>query len=104
MCPSMRNAFGLEDVFERAYVENATCPGRRGFRREGVPALLPQVRPVHEIVKVDVFVPGCPPPADAIYFVVGELLAGRDAGSERAVTRFGAIGAWTMADDHASIP
>jgi NAD-reducing hydrogenase small subunit len=32
---------------------------------------------VHEFVKVDVFVPGCPPEADTIYFVLTELLAGR---------------------------
>ena len=76
--PSMRNTFGVEAMFERAYVENADA-GRSRFPTTGVPPLLDRVRPVHEIVKVDVFVPGCPPPADAIFFVVSELLAGRDA-------------------------
>ena len=42
-----------------------------------LPVLLEQVRPVHAVVKVDVFVPGCPPPADAIFHVLTELLAGR---------------------------
>ena len=45
---------------------------------EAVAAVLKQVRPIHEFVKVDVFVPGCPPPADAIFFVVSALLAGRN--------------------------
>ena len=45
--------------------------------RRVVPKLLPHSRPVHEFVKVDVFVPGCPPEADTIYFVLTELLAGR---------------------------
>jgi NAD-reducing hydrogenase small subunit len=49
---------------------------------------LERVRPVHEVVKVDLFVPGCPPPADAIYFVVSELLAGRMP-NPATVTRFG---------------
>jgi NAD-reducing hydrogenase small subunit len=38
-----------------------------------VPRLLPWVRPVHEIVKVDVFLPGCPPPADVIYEMLSAL-------------------------------
>jgi NAD-reducing hydrogenase small subunit len=42
-----------------------------------VPALLDRVCPVHEVVPVDVFVPGCPPSADTIYQVLSELLAGR---------------------------
>jgi NAD-reducing hydrogenase small subunit len=42
-----------------------------------VPALLERVCPVHEVVPVDVFVPGCPPSADTIYQVLSELLAGK---------------------------
>jgi NAD-reducing hydrogenase small subunit len=73
--PSMRNPFSVGEVEHRAYVENAEC--NQGAPREVIPRLLPQSRPVHHYVKVDVFVPGCPPPADAIYFVLTELLAGR---------------------------
>lgn len=84
--PSMRNPFRLDDVYDRAYRQNADLQPQRPAK--GVPALLDRVRPVHEVVKVDVFVPGCPPPADAIYHVVSELLEGRipDPG---ALTRFG---------------
>jgi NAD-reducing hydrogenase small subunit len=84
--PGMRNPFALESVLNRAYVENAQL--RKQVPNKYLPTLLPQVRPVHEVVKVDVFVPGCPPPADAIFYVLSELLAGRtpDVGS---VTRFG---------------
>jgi NAD-reducing hydrogenase small subunit len=42
-----------------------------------IPALLPTARPVHELVKVDVFVPGCPPHADLIHTVISDLLEGR---------------------------
>ncbi len=84
--PAMRNPFGTEAVYNRAYFENATLQKQRPTTH--LPTLLERVRPVHEVVKVDIFVPGCPPPADAIYYVLTELLAGRtpDVGS---VTRFG---------------
>ena len=54
-----------------------------------VPALFPQVRPVHGCVDVDVFVPGCPPSADAIWYVLCELIEGRTPDPSE-VTRFGA--------------
>ncbi|HVT88332.1 MAG TPA: hypothetical protein VHD56_05735 [Tepidisphaeraceae bacterium] len=84
--PSMRNPFGTAAIFERAYHENSDVQQQNPSSY--LPVLAEHSRPVHEVVKVDVFVPGCPPPADAIYFVVSELLAGRipDAG---ALTRFG---------------
>ena len=73
--PSIRNRFPVEAVEHRAYIENAQLNPQ--VPREGIPRLLPKSRPVHEFVTVDVFVPGCPPSADTIYFVVTELLAGR---------------------------
>src|SRR5947209_12375139 len=84
--PGMRNPFGTKAIYDRAYRENVTFDP--GIPNQVVPALLPNSRPVHEFVKVDVFVPGCPPSADTIYFVVTELLAGRnpDVGLR---TRFG---------------
>ncbi|MEI6350822.1 MAG: NADP oxidoreductase [Verrucomicrobiota bacterium] len=84
--PGMRNQFTVEEVERRAYIENAQH--NQQVPRQIIPPLLPKSRPVHEYVKVDVFVPGCPPPADAIHFVLTELLAGRipDLTSK---TRFG---------------
>jgi NAD-reducing hydrogenase small subunit len=84
--PSMRNPFEVESLFDRAYREHATL--QPGHPHVNVPALCPHARPIHEIVKVDVFVPGCPPPADAIFFVVSELLAGRIP-DPSGLTRFG---------------
>jgi NAD-reducing hydrogenase small subunit len=85
--PAMRNAFKLDGVIERAYRENVDLNPQ--IPTEGVPRLLPVVRPIHGIVNVDVFVPGCPPPADAIFYVLSELIAGRTPDPSR-VTRFGA--------------
>jgi NAD-reducing hydrogenase small subunit len=72
---AMRNACGPKPVFVRVYEQNADL--QRQVPTVGVPALLDRVRPVHEVVPVDVFVPGCPPSADTIYQVLSELLAGR---------------------------
>jgi NAD-reducing hydrogenase small subunit len=44
---------------------------------------------VHQAVTVDLFVPGCPPPADAIHHVLAELVAGRTP-DLAGLTRFGA--------------
>lgn len=85
--PGMRNPFLTRDVYERAYVQNVTL--NPGIPRETIPPLLPFSRPVHEIVSVDVFVPGCPPSADVIFYAVSELLEGRKP-ELSARTRFGA--------------
>ena len=85
--PGMRNPFGLKAVCDRAYRENVTFDP--GIPNQVVPALLPYSRPIHEFVTVDVFVPGCPPSADTIYYVVTELLEGRQP-DLKTRTRFGA--------------
>lgn len=81
--PSMRNAFGTDKVLEKVYGSVAAAPARV------VPPLLPTARPIHEVVPVDLFIPGCPPSADTIHYVITELLHGRmpDVSNK---TRFGA--------------
>src|SRR5579863_899494 len=85
--PGMRNPFGTKAVYNRAYTENVTLAP--GTPTEFVPALLPYARPVHEVVKVDVYIPGCPPSADVIYYALTELLEGRQPDLSPK-TRFGA--------------
>jgi NAD-reducing hydrogenase small subunit len=75
--PSMRNPFPVKDIMERAYVENVTVQPQIPPESDVLPALLPYVRPIHEFVDVDVYVQGCPPSADTIYYVLTELVAGR---------------------------
>jgi len=72
---AMRNSCGVQPVMLRVYEQNADL--QKQVPTVGVPALLERVRPVHEVVPVDVFVPGCPPSADTIYQVLSELLAGK---------------------------
>lgn len=85
--PGMRNPFSTKSIYDRAYRENATLD--QGTPTQVIPALLPYSRPVHEVVKVDLFVPGCPPSADVIHYVLTELLEGRQPDLSPK-TRFGA--------------
>jgi NAD-reducing hydrogenase small subunit len=85
--PTLRNPFGVDAVLRRVYVENAAA--NSPIPNEVVPPLRPRVCPVHEVVPVDVFVPGCPPSADTIFATLTELLEGRHP-SLIGRTRFGA--------------
>jgi NAD-reducing hydrogenase small subunit len=79
--PAMRNPFGTPATLAKGY--GATIP------TESLPALLEHVRPVHQVVPVDLVVPGCPPSSDTIFFVLTELLEGRTP-DLAGRTRFGA--------------
>ena len=74
---AMRNLAGTEACLKRAYLETeSTVDGLIPNSPElGWP--LDEVTGVDKVVKVDLFIPGCPPSADAIYFALSELLAGR---------------------------
>lgn len=85
--PSMRNTFGRTAVLDTVYIENATI--QKQIPREVIPKLLKFSKPVHELVAVDVFLPGCPPSADTIVYALQELLAGRIPQFE-PTPRFGA--------------
>jgi NAD-reducing hydrogenase small subunit len=85
--PSMRNPFGPEAILNRAYIENADL--QQQIPCVIVPKLLKVVRPIHEFVKVDVFLPGCPPSADTFYAALTALVTGEPLDIP-ALTRFGA--------------
>jgi NAD-reducing hydrogenase small subunit len=90
--PAIRNQLGLgnsESVLQRAYVEgaqlNAGLPKAPGI----VPPLLERVQPVHEVVGVDYYLPGCPPPADRIRAFLSQLLSGVAPKLEGQQLKFG---------------
>ncbi|HBB35765.1 MAG TPA: oxidoreductase [Cyanobacteria bacterium UBA8803] len=75
--PAMRNMLGgTEPVLKRCYLElgdtNPQLPKEKGI----VPELLERVLPVHEVVSVDIYLPGCPPSADRIKAAIEPLLRG----------------------------
>ena len=73
--PSMRNIFSVDELYARAYLENVEVQPQ--IPTVDIPPLLDRTRPVHEVVPVDLFIPGCPPHPDHIFFVISELLEGR---------------------------
>ena len=85
--PSMRNSIPVSELLECVYRGNGLLQPQ--VPKERLPSLLARVRPVHEVVNVDVFVPGCPPSADTIYAVISDLLAGQ-VPDVAALSRFGA--------------
>ena len=80
--PSMRNTLSVDAILKRAYEETVT--ERRPLPGNGLPKLLSRVRPVHELVPVDIFVPGCPPSANKIYELLRELLVPASAPADAA--------------------
>lgn len=87
---ALRNPFGdPAEMLARVYVagvdRNPRVPDAEGI----IPSLLPQVQPVHRVVDVDVWLPGCPPPAGRIRTAVAHLLAGGDTAGLGDDIRFG---------------
>lgn len=75
--PAMRNFFTIEESLRRAYVETeSTEPGSK-IPDDPELCVPTRVRSLQEVVPVDVFVPGCPPDADTIFYVLSELAQGR---------------------------
>jgi NAD-reducing hydrogenase small subunit len=73
--PAMRNGVPVKKLLDRIYIEGVQeCPG---VPTEGVPALLKNALPLHDVIKVDLHIPGCPPKPEAIMYVITELLEGR---------------------------
>ena len=73
---ALRNAWEDSDqaVLEREFIDHTDVNPQVPT---DVPKLLRKVRPLHEVVNVDFFIPGCPPSAGLISYVLTELLAGR---------------------------
>ena len=85
--PAMRNPIGPEAILDRAYIENVSAQPQ--IPCIVVPKLLKVVRPIHQFVKVDVFLPGCPPSAGTFYAAIKALINGGPL-DIAALTRFGA--------------
>jgi NAD-reducing hydrogenase small subunit len=89
--PALRNTLGAPNsLLQTIYVERAGLGGVIPSEPGIVPPLLNTVRPVHTVVAVDLYLPGCPPPAPRIRAVLEQLLAGETPQLEgRELIKFG---------------
>lgn len=76
--PSMRNQFDLKDCLEEVYINGIGVENPQVPDDPEIPLLLDKVHPIHEVVQVDYFLPGCPPSADTLWTFLTELIAGEE--------------------------
>jgi NAD-reducing hydrogenase small subunit len=94
--PGLRNLWAQVDggsrqsVLDRGYLELADTGAQHPHAPGIVPELLERVLPLHEVIPVDLYLPGCPPSAERIRAAIEPLLAGRMPAMEgRAMLKFG---------------
>jgi NAD-reducing hydrogenase small subunit len=75
--PALRNFFTIEESLRRAYVETESTDSEGKIPDDPELCRPTRVRSLQDVVPVDVYVPGCPPEADVIYYVLSELAQGR---------------------------
>ncbi len=87
---AMRNPLGgAEEVLKRAYLEGADIYAQIPSAPGIVPPLLDRVQPVHEVVPVELYLPGCPPPASRIRELLEQVLAGKKPHLSAEQIKFG---------------
>ncbi|MCP4650802.1 MAG: NADP oxidoreductase [PVC group bacterium] len=77
--PAMRNGIPLKECLEEAYINGPTVynPSKQIPNDKEIPLCLDKVYPCHHVVKIDYYLPGCPPSADTIWEALVALLNGK---------------------------
>ena len=78
--PAMRNVVPLEECLQEAFLNGPTIVDGMIPNDPDIPIMLDKVYPCHEVVKIDYFLPGCPPSADTIWAALTALLTGKEVG------------------------
>ena len=86
---SLRNKIPVDDLLTKVYHEGPGAVPRGGETDKVVPALIPHVLPLHQVIPVDAFIPGCPPDPERIWTAVSALLAGEPVVLEDRMRKFG---------------
>jgi len=87
--PAQRNSLDVQDVLRSVYLTGpGLSPGARIPDDPELPLPLAHVHPLHEVVRIDHVLPGCPPTADAIWQLLTALLDGRTPDLTRAAPRY----------------
>lgn len=82
--PAQRNPIPLSAILNEIYLGEAGLGHGQIPNDPELPLPLNKVHPIHEVVKVDYFLPGCPPSGEAIWKFLSDLLAGREPRLEYA--------------------
>ena len=82
--PAMRNNIPVEECIKEAYLDGMSTVNEEGIlpNDEELPLILDKVYPCHEIVKIDYFIPGCPPRAELIWEALLHLATGKELNAE----------------------
>ena len=86
---SLRNRLDVDDLLTKVYHAGPGSAPKGGEADHIMPVLLPKVLPLHQVIKVDVFIPGCPPDPDRIWTAVSALLSGAPVVLEPEMRTFG---------------
>ena len=86
----MRNMLPLQECLDEAYLSGPTVHNPEGIipSDQEIPLLLNKVYPCHEVVKIDYFLPGCPPSADTLWEALVALLKGETPKLEYELVRY----------------
>jgi len=72
--PAMRNSFSLREILQEAYIDGVGVIDPQIPADPEIPLLLNRIHPLHEVVKIDYFLPGCPPSAEIFRTFFDQLL------------------------------
>lgn len=86
--PAMRNGIPVKECLEEAYLKGPTVDDKIIPQDAELPIILDKVYPCHEIVKIDYFLPGCPPRADLIWDALTALLSGKPLNLEYETLKY----------------
>jgi len=89
--PALRNGIPIEECLAEAYLDGPTVQGnlRKVLPNDDeLPMLLDKVYPCHEIVKMDYYLPGCPPTADMIWETLVALITGDELKLPYEIVKF----------------
>ncbi len=77
--PALRNNIPLSSCLKEAYINGPTTNSLGIIpQHEDIPEILDKVYPCHEVVKIDYFIPGCPPSGETIWTAIKSIVAGED--------------------------
>ncbi|CAE6735739.1 NADP oxidoreductase [Candidatus Nitrotoga fabula] len=86
--PALRNSFQLRACLEEVYLHGEGVENPQIPNDAELPLLLDKVYPIHEVVQVDFYLPGCPPSADQFFRMFNDLISGNEFSLPRKLLHF----------------